>query len=1394
MKNPQNNRHIRVFISSTFRDMHEERDILIKKIFPELHKRCRNRGVEFTEIDLRWGVTEEQAERGEVLPICLKEIENSRPYFIGLLGERYGWVPLRENINPSIFQTQSWIEEHLDKSVTEMEIIHGVLKNPEMNDRAFFYFRDPNYLLKAKNIKINDFKESDKKLVEKLETLKNEIRNSNCNLKENYSSPEEVANYILDDLWKIIDEKFPADSVPDPLDKEIFEHEQFAQSRRKVYIGRDEYFNRLDDHSNSEQPPLIIIGESGSGKTALVANWVARYRERHPETFIIQHYVGSSVQSTNYISILKRIIQELKRKFNIKLEIPKEPEDVIREFPNWLSIAATNGKIILILDGLNQLEDIDNTHKLYWLPEIFPPKIRVITSILPGEVCDILTKRNWPVYSVTGLRSDERRLLISEYLWQYRKSLDEEQFQIILEKEQTQNPLYLKVLLDELRVFGVYEQLNDRIRHYIQAKSPAELYEKILERLEQDFEKDRPHLVQDALSLIWASRMGMSEKELLEILGEIHKPLPQAFWSPLFLALEESLVNRQGLQNFFHDYLRNAVYKKYIQNNINEKLIHEKIASYFEQTELDFRKIDELPWQLMKAEKWDKLAKVLQDLEFINEAFEKNEYEIKEYWTKTEQNTGLSPKDAYKKIINQPEKNNFYHTKLPSLLYDLGYNKEAYSLWNYLLSVLGDNSEYSYIMIRKMAHVLRDWGRLDEAMELYKKEEQICRNYGNTDGEQTSLHNQALILGMQGNVEEAFEQFGKGEQLAREEGDKYAMMVNLVNKSSILKGWGRYEEAMDLSFEAEKLSREIGNEEGLNIVLGNRALILTEWEQLEDALDLARQVEQNYRKLGDKRGLSSSLMVQARILNHWGKHNEALESYKKAEKQWKELGNKDELNKCIASQADILVDKGEFEDASRLYKKTELVFRELGNKDSLAVNLSGQASIFIELEKPDKALKLLKQAENIFSELGNKNQLRACWNNQVIILVNSGKLKEAEKLNQQVEQLCIELNNKDGMQSSLINQAAILINLEKTEEAFEKYKQAEQIASELKDKKGLQICKFNLALILTEWEQWKEAERFFLESEQICQELDNKSALIETLDSLANLHIKSEQKEKASDVYYQVEELCRDLENNLELQKMLAAHAPILGTLGKLEEAMTLFKEEEKLCRLFDNKDALSRNLSFQALILTISEKREEAIDVYKQEAELCRDLSKIDELLENFENQKNILDDLNRNEEVFEILKEEEILFRELDKQEKLAINLGNQGLVLSNLGQLEEAMKLHILSGQLFATLENKIGQSISLCNQALIYKEWGKFNQAIVLHEQEEKLCREANFKDGLQNSLGYQALLLFEMKEYKKALKLLDEQEEIAKQENIEIQEVFIEIKTKIEIELDKKHGK
>ena len=134
-------RDIRVFISSTFNDMKPERDWLVKRTFPELRKIAAERGVTVTEVDLRWGITQSEAEDGMTISICLDEIINSRPFFIGLLGNRYGWTPTRRELGADI--TGSPYEEIIDDvdnqlSITEIEMQYGVLRNPEQIYASFY--------------------------------------------------------------------------------------------------------------------------------------------------------------------------------------------------------------------------------------------------------------------------------------------------------------------------------------------------------------------------------------------------------------------------------------------------------------------------------------------------------------------------------------------------------------------------------------------------------------------------------------------------------------------------------------------------------------------------------------------------------------------------------------------------------------------------------------------------------------------------------------------------------------------------------------------------------------------------------------------------------------------------------------------------------------------------------------------------------------------------------------------------------------------------------------------------------------------------------------------------------------------------------------------------------
>jgi len=45
-----------------------------------------------------------------------------------------------------------------------------------------------------------------------------------------------------------------------------------------------------------------------------------------------------------------------------------------------------------MLDALNQLEDKDNAHTLYWLPAKYPSNVKIVLSTLPGKYVIFLVK------------------------------------------------------------------------------------------------------------------------------------------------------------------------------------------------------------------------------------------------------------------------------------------------------------------------------------------------------------------------------------------------------------------------------------------------------------------------------------------------------------------------------------------------------------------------------------------------------------------------------------------------------------------------------------------------------------------------------------------------------------------------------------------------------------------------------------------------------------------------------------------------------------------------------------------------------------------------------------------------------------------------------------------
>ena len=95
---------LRIFISSTFKDLDEERSLLMTRVFPKLIQLASLRGVNLVPVDLRWGITDNEEDgifiNTKIIDVCLKEIDAAQ-CFIGIIGDRYGWCPSSKELSKS---------------------------------------------------------------------------------------------------------------------------------------------------------------------------------------------------------------------------------------------------------------------------------------------------------------------------------------------------------------------------------------------------------------------------------------------------------------------------------------------------------------------------------------------------------------------------------------------------------------------------------------------------------------------------------------------------------------------------------------------------------------------------------------------------------------------------------------------------------------------------------------------------------------------------------------------------------------------------------------------------------------------------------------------------------------------------------------------------------------------------------------------------------------------------------------------------------------------------------------------------------------------------------------------------------------------------------------------
>lgn len=717
----------------------------MKHIFPKVRAACRERGIEFTEIDLLWGVTEEEASLGRVIRTCLEEIDRCYPYFIALIGDRYGWIPQLSEVQKDyhLIEQYPWIEDaSIDGlSLVEIEIMAGMLKAPKGATGAFVYCRKP---------------EPGAVPNPQLDLLRERIASSGRPVRS-FDSLDEMGERVYQDLLAVLERDWPLASGVSELEAERRLQQNFASTRRRAYIANPKQTQVLHDHvaasPGASRGPLVVHDLSGAGKSALMAYFAFHYQRANPGAFVITHFVGASPSGSSAHTILRHIALEIRDRLGVSDELPAMRESLEEALPDWL--ARMPGELLIILDAVNQLPEPDNL--LGWLPEHWPPNVHLIVTSTPCESLDRLRKSGWSELEIGSLSAREREAIIVRFLGEYRKSLGQRQVDSIAKDPKASSPLFLRTLLEELRIAADYDLLEETIEHYLGARDLDELFQFVLERMESDYGTD---LVSSILGFIAASRRGLSEPELIELTN-----IERTKLSVLLLALDYHLMKPNGRFTFFHDYLRRAVHRRYLANPLIERERHRKLAVFFGKHTMMARRFEEEPWQWNACGDKRRLADSLAKLDLLKYAIDNRQYyELLKYWNVTERSAKEYYRSALEELSGNPEEFAPAALHVSQLLASMSDYETAEHLACEALDVCergavpGSAVPRSAVLgkaLRQLGWILRDRGKLDEAEVRLRQALDLAETQNDTKGIGESLSQLAGLLYLKSNHAEA---------------------------------------------------------------------------------------------------------------------------------------------------------------------------------------------------------------------------------------------------------------------------------------------------------------------------------------------------------------------------------------------------------------------------------------------------------------------------------------------------------------------------------------------------------------------------------------------------------------------------------------------------------------
>ncbi|MBS1914069.1 MAG: tetratricopeptide repeat protein [Bacteroidetes bacterium] len=625
---------IRIAVVVLGSDMEAACDYLLRHVLPELEDLCVGLGATLMVMDM------DQRVRTILTGDDLDAPGANRPYVIGLIGDR---DPMAAQPEPDaeLQRRFPWLRQTAEphRHMVDAALIEEIIADPVRASHAFFYTTGQD---NPATISYGNSTRPESPAA----ALRKRIRANGFALRDGCSDPETLSRYMREDLIAAIDRQLSHAGVETSIEADRRRHRAFAASRCRAYVANESYLHILDEYvagsptGDGDGRGLVITGESGAGKSALVAYWSERYRREHPGAFLIEHYIGADSAGGDHFPIMRRIMAEIRERYAIDEPLPSDAREIEEALPLWLGNVQKE-HLLVIIDALDRLSE--PSQALAWLPEYLQPHLRVIVATSGDGTLEQLRERGWSELHVLPLRIEERREIVRRYFRTSERIVSADDVQRFSRDAGSANPLFLRTRLQEIGRYASSSKLNERIDYFLEARDLDDLFERILIRLEQEHGRE---LAGDVLALIWASSNGLSEFELAGCCAAHGDSL-----SRLLDALEHHLISHRGQLAFFHDRMRAAVERRYVlAGERSAAVLHRRLAAYFGTLPAGLRRAEEEPWQLQRAEEWSALCRSIADIPmFMALSSPGGNHRLLAYWLAI--GNRFDPADVYRESL-----------------------------------------------------------------------------------------------------------------------------------------------------------------------------------------------------------------------------------------------------------------------------------------------------------------------------------------------------------------------------------------------------------------------------------------------------------------------------------------------------------------------------------------------------------------------------------------------------------------------------------------------------------------------------------------------------------------------------------------------------------------------